>query len=166
MSKAAEVALELANTWDPSSDDPELLPDLAALRRFLRFHGVRAIANAHDLDAVRALRARVRAIVAADDPVARLDALARRLRAVPAVDETGELMLEAPPKAPLHDRLALRAVSELAEIVRDHGAERLRTCAASPCEEAFVDESKNASRRYCSRRCANRVNAARHRSRI
>jgi hypothetical protein len=62
-------------------------------------------------------------------------------------------------------RLAERATDEIVELVTTHGPERIRSCQASPCIEVFVDTSRNGRRRYCSHRCANRVNAARHRRR-
>jgi hypothetical protein len=42
---------------------------------------------------------------------------------------------------------------------------RIRQCEAAPCIEVFVDRSRNGRRVYCSRRCADRVNASRHRQR-
>ena len=47
----------------------------------------------------------------------------------------------------------------LARIVGAQGAHRLGTCEAPACERAYLDESKNASRRYCSTTCQNRVKA-------
>jgi predicted RNA-binding Zn ribbon-like protein len=55
----------------------------------------------------------------------------------------------------------------VARFLGDGHAERLGTCAADDCDRVFVDLSKNASRRFCSTTCQNRVKAAafRHRSR-
>ncbi|PZS39469.1 MAG: hypothetical protein DLM62_08155 [Pseudonocardiales bacterium] len=44
-------------------------------------------------------------------------------------------------------------------------AARLGTCAAPACERAFVDVSRNGSRRFCNTSCQNRVKAAAHRAR-
>ena len=38
--------------------------------------------------------------------------------------------------------------------------DRLGTCEAPGCERVFLDQSKNASRRFCSTTCQNRVKAA------
>jgi predicted RNA-binding Zn ribbon-like protein len=65
----------------------------------------------------------------------------------------------------LDERLATIAVNELVGLVSTVGPERIRTCNAAPCREIFVDTSRNGRRRYCSRRCANRLNATRHRER-
>ena len=45
-----------------------------------------------------------------------------------------------------------------------HG-DRLGTCEATDCGRVFVDLSKNASRRFCSTTCQNRVKAAAFRRR-
>ncbi len=52
----------------------------------------------------------------------------------------------------------------LARLIPDHH-ERLGTCAAPDCERVFLDASKNASRRFCSVTCQNRVKAAAFRRR-
>ena len=52
----------------------------------------------------------------------------------------------------------------LAELAIAYGAERLHVCRAGDCLKAVADVSRNGTRRYCSRTCANRVNARRHRA--
>jgi predicted RNA-binding Zn ribbon-like protein len=44
-------------------------------------------------------------------------------------------------------------------------ADRLRECAADNCSTLFVDTSRAAARQWCSKRCADRVNAHRYRRR-
>ena len=39
------------------------------------------------------------------------------------------------------------------------GTGRLGTCASTDCDRVFLDGSKNASRRFCSTTCQNRVKA-------
>ncbi len=53
----------------------------------------------------------------------------------------------------------------LSTLVCDLGADRLGMCSSPPCTNAFVDASPNRSRRYCSERCASRVNVAAYRAR-
>ena len=166
------LALDLANTWDSYLHDPERVPDLAALWSFLAELDVEGEPRASDLTAFRSLRDELRAILGAPDEgalVARLDELAGGVRATPAISTVApgrwRLSLRASPKAPLAERLAVRSIAELAELVEDPGPERIRTCDADPCTDAFVDRSRNGTRRYCSRRCANRRNAALHRAR-
>ena len=64
---------------------------------------------------------------------------------------------------------------DLARSVRPHPTldryyrteeERLRRCEAPDCRRAFVDLSRNRSRRYCdSRTCGNRLHVAAYRAR-
>jgi predicted RNA-binding Zn ribbon-like protein len=53
----------------------------------------------------------------------------------------------------------------LARSIGDDDGGRLGTCADHGCDRVFVDRSKNASRRFCSTTCQNRVKAAAHRRR-
>jgi len=53
----------------------------------------------------------------------------------------------------------------LARAIGDGHADRLGTCAGVDCDRAFLDASKNASRRFCSTACQNRTKAAAFRRR-
>jgi predicted RNA-binding Zn ribbon-like protein len=53
----------------------------------------------------------------------------------------------------------------LARLIGDGHADRLGTCERPGCGRVFIDESKNASRRFCSTACQNRVKAAAFRRR-
>jgi predicted RNA-binding Zn ribbon-like protein len=53
----------------------------------------------------------------------------------------------------------------LARAIGGGHADRLGTCDAADCGRAFVDLSKNGSRRFCSTTCQNRVKAAAFRRR-
>lgn len=59
--------------------------------------------------------------------------------------------------------LAAEALFGLAVLTSQLSIDRLGRCAAPGCGQAFVDTSANQSRRYCSTRCATRVNVATHR---
>ena len=61
----------------------------------------------------------------------------------------------------------VRAVTAtgLAYVLCHDGGHRLGRCADQRCRQVFIDVSKGGKRRFCSTQCANRVNAARHRSR-
>ncbi len=48
----------------------------------------------------------------------------------------------------------------LAMLVSEHGATRIGRCAATDCDNAFIDTSANRSRRFCSTRCSTRMNVA------
>ena len=68
-----------------------------------------------------------------------------------------------PPNA---DHLAADCGMALAFFVTAGEQERLRRCEAPDCRRAFVDVSRNRSRRYCdSRTCGNRLHVAAYRAR-
>ncbi|GAA3609627.1 hypothetical protein GCM10022419_113310 [Nonomuraea rosea] len=185
------VAIDLANTWDDYQDDPERLPDVAELARFCReldeteappgdvswddaaaSGGVAGLEGlgAGELDAVRAVRGRLRAVLACE-PAERTRALARWASELPVrvnveeSDGSPHLRLVAPAGAALPERLAVRAVAELLDIAAAGDWERLRLCAAGPCRDAFIDRSRPGRRQFCSTRCANRAHAAASRAR-
>ncbi|MDX3111772.1 CGNR zinc finger domain-containing protein [Nonomuraea angiospora] len=182
------VALDLANTWDEYLDDPERLPDPAALHRFcheLGEHGELGEGgemgecgelagggqlSVDDLRAVRAVRERLRAVLSCDPP-ARTRALAQWAHELPIgvmVEDSGgapRQRLTAPQGADLAERLAVRSVAELLDLAASGDWDRLRLCAADPCKDAFVDHSRPGKRQFCSTRCANRAHAAASRAR-
>jgi hypothetical protein len=53
----------------------------------------------------------------------------------------------------------------LALAVDTYGELRFGTCAAAQCDRAYVDLTKNGSRRYCSDACSSRAKTAAYRSR-
>jgi predicted RNA-binding Zn ribbon-like protein len=61
--------------------------------------------------------------------------------------------------------LAATTLMGLAVVVCEYGADRLGICAASSCQQAFIDLSKNVSKRYCSHACAHRASVAAYRAR-
>jgi predicted RNA-binding Zn ribbon-like protein len=161
------VALDLANTWDEYLDEPERLPDEAALRRFCLELSEKYAPGS--LDAVRAFRGRLRDTVIGEPP-ARTRALVGLAAELPirAVvrDSVGVPTLGlAAGEAELASRLGVRAVSELLDLAATGVWRRIHHCAASPCRDVFVDESRPGRRQFCSTTCANRAHAAASRSR-
>lgn len=166
------LMVELANTYDLKRTPPEQLVDPRDLRAFLDRHRMRGAnpVDAQDLEEIRSLRDEIRAVFsAADEEVAldRLNAVLAAARVVPRVvrqDDGHRELFFAPAEAPLARRVACDAGIGLAMMLTDH-ADRLKTCAADPCRNVFVDRSRNRSRRWCSEACAARVNVAAYRAR-
>src|ERR1700722_292244 len=71
----------------------------------------------------------------------------------------------APLDASLGTRLRALTASGLAQLIADGNGSRLSHCHRDGCAVVFVDTSRNGRRRYCSVRCANVTNVARHRAR-
>ena len=70
-----------------------------------------------------------------------------------------------PHDAPLVAMWTAICAAGLAEILGDGEAQRLGTCERADCGRVYVDVSKNASRRFCSLTCQNRVKVATFRER-
>ncbi len=178
-SAALVLAADLVNTAPGAGTPAEALPDARALETFLDEHYVlpRRAARPGDLDAVRALRPRLRAAwaaVAGDPAIPRLAALINELLddsdARPwLVDHGGGWgwhLHVTRPDAPLVHRIAAQAGFALAELVRLGETERLRQCAAPGCQAVLVDLSRNRSRLYCDTgNCGNRQHVAAYRAR-
>ncbi len=163
------LAVDLVNTLQPVTGIDELT-DLAALRAFLRAHDQDGRAGAGDLEAVRRLRADLRAVFTAGDAETageRINHVLEQASATPHVTTHGgqpHLHFQ-PTGASLADRIASAAGMGLAVVLCDEGAGRLGTCASPSCREAFVDMSKNRRKRFCSELCAHRESVAAFRAR-
>lgn len=70
-----------------------------------------------------------------------------------------------PHEAPLVPMWTAICAAGLAEMIGDGEAQRLGTCERADCGRVYVDVSKNASRRFCSLTCQNRVKVATFRER-
>jgi hypothetical protein len=172
--EALTACAELINTG--RSAEGEGLSTVADVQAFgdrYAFHGTGA--GPRDVSRLRAHRARLDAVAArcgsGDDAAAigMLNALLAETGAVPQIvahDGRGPHIHVSRPAAPLADRIAAHLAMGLAELVVADETERVRTCAADPCRNVFVDLSRNRSRRYCdSRTCGNRLHVAAYRAR-
>ncbi|MEU8798738.1 CGNR zinc finger domain-containing protein [Spirillospora sp. NPDC048819] len=166
----ADLAIDLVNTQRGRQDD---LRDLEGLRALLvhRPHLGGRIAH-RDLDAMRELRAQLRAIFVSaargdeDDAVDRLNTLLIHHPVHPQVSrhDGQDWHLHFNEAGSIPDRYAARTAMGLAAKIADQGIDRLGLCRAEGCERVFFDTTANRSRRYCSDRCAGRpsVTAACH----
>ncbi|MFF0502559.1 CGNR zinc finger domain-containing protein [Streptomyces fimicarius] len=179
---ALDTVVDLVNTApesEPPPDDPvdgpvDGLADVAALYAFAERHLISGVGTLgeKDLAAVRDVRARFAEVFAAPDPRTAAD-LVNRL--VAAAGTTPQLtdhdgydwhVHYFAPDASIADHLAADCGMALAFIIVAGEQERLRRCEAPDCGHAFVDLSRNRSRRYCSSRtCGNRLHVAAYRAR-
>ncbi|HEY6747274.1 MAG TPA: CGNR zinc finger domain-containing protein [Mycobacteriales bacterium] len=165
-----DLAVALVNTWDLIADPHELLPDDATAQRFLLRHGYPQDAAALEgAQQLRTARDRLRAVIhAADQPTAAelLNRLLLDSRAVPRLTAGGSgWRLDAGPERPGVERVLARAATGLAVFIAERGFDRLGTCAAAPCDCAFLDRTRAGTRRYCCTYCADRVAASAYRRR-
>lgn len=124
-----------------------------------------------ELDAVRALRTRLRTVWETDESgaVAIVNDLLRQADALPQMvrhDGWDYHVHATSADAPLADRIAVDAAMAFVDVIRTKQLDRLRICAADDCSDVLVDLSKNHSRRFCERGCGNRVNVAAYRARL
>jgi predicted RNA-binding Zn ribbon-like protein len=164
-----KLAVDLVNTWDLLEEDPELLRDPAALRRFLARHGYgdSLRTSSRDLARVRLLRDSLRAAFTAESEeaaVRELNGVLGRSVTKPQFERAGEEW-RIRWVGRIVDSVAAATAMSLLEAIRDDGWERFGICAGAPCCCVFVDRSKNRSRRFCSDLCADRVAQALHRER-
>jgi predicted RNA-binding Zn ribbon-like protein len=166
---ALNAAAALVNSDQPDDDE---LADVAALDQFVAAWGWTGSRRGDDreLDEVRALRPRLRALWHADEDgvVAAVNGMLREAHALPQLvrhDQWDYHLHATPPDAPLADRMLVEAAMAVLDVVRSGELDRLRVCDAPGCDDVVVDLSKNRSRRYCNVSCSNRVNMAAFRAR-
>ena len=123
------------------------------------------------LDAARAQLAKIVDSSADGDEVAVVDRINKMLDAHPlrpriaGHDNTSWHLHVRDTGSAVHDVLVGEALFGLTLMVTQLGPTVLGRCAAPGCNRAFFDTSPNRSRRFCSTRCATRVNVAAHRLR-
>ena len=172
VARALTLAVDLVNS---RANGTEALADIGALRAFLDEHevsGARRL-SADDLDEVQALRPRLRAVWTSRDmrtAAAVVNGLVAETGALPQLtDHDGHdwHLHWTSTSARVAARLGADAGMALAEVLRDEGVARLRSCEAPECDAVFVDLSRNRSRRYCDTgNCGNRVHVAAYRARL
>ncbi|MEU5881914.1 CGNR zinc finger domain-containing protein [Spirillospora sp. NPDC047279] len=167
----ADLAIELVNTQGPNGDR---LRDLDGLRDLLEIRPHLGGRLAHrDLDAMRDLRAQLRAIFVSaatgddEDAIERINSLLIQHPVHPQLTDhdAQRWHLHLNEGGSIYDRYAAWAAMGLAVKISDRGLDRLGICRADDCARVFFDATANHSQRYCSDRCAGRpssVAAAQH----
>ena len=171
---ALDTVVDLVNTAPEDDATPDGLADVAALEAFVRDHKVSEVGvlTEFDLAAVRTIRGRFAAVFAAPDArsaatmINELIAAAGTTPRLTDHDGYDWHVHYFAPGASVADHLAADCGMALAFFVVAGEQERLRRCEAPDCRYAFVDLSRNRSRRYCdSRTCGNRLHVAAYRAR-
>lgn len=170
---ALDNVVDLLNT-SPDEDTPDGLTDLAALRDYVARNDVSGVGELgeRDLRAVRDLRdrfARVFAAGATRDAAELVNSLVAEAGTTPQLTDHDGYDWHVhyfAPDASLADHLAADGGMAIGFLIVAGELDRLRRCAAPDCRRAFVDLSRNRSRRYCdSRTCGNRLHVAAYRAR-
>jgi predicted RNA-binding Zn ribbon-like protein len=165
----ATLAAELVNTRPRATDPAEKLAGVEELERVLAGAPEPAPAvAARDVAEMRALRPKLLAAFEAPTVEAFAQAVNPLLGSAWELAPRGGDGWALGPVASRRPAIwfGARAARGLAELVLAHGIERLHVCSADDCLCAVADVSRNGSRRYCSRTCANRTNVRRHRQNV
>ena len=162
------AAVELAN----SGLEPDTMTTVEALDEFYVRH-VYTGSHTHtqaELDAVRALRAPLRALFPSG-PDQAVEAVTRMLadaRALPQLVRHGDVdwhVHAIGPEAPLDTRIVVETAMAMIDVIRADEMSRFSVCADDTCEGVVLDLSRNRSRKFCSVACGNRNAVAAYRSR-
>ncbi len=165
---ALQSAVELVN----SGGEPDTLTAVADLDAFWsrwRYTGRHERTRA-ELDATRALRPRLRAMLLAgrDEAVDLVNEVLAEavLRPMLVRHEEYDWHLHAVDfDSPLPDRILVETAMAMVDVIRADEHSRFDVCADDGCEGVVLDLSRNRSRRYCSTACANRNAVAAYRAR-
>ncbi|MFI1017068.1 CGNR zinc finger domain-containing protein [Streptomyces sp. NPDC020965] len=170
---ALDMVVDLVNTA-PEGDQGDRLANVTALEDFVRGHQISDVGELtpRDLRGVQGVRRRFADVFASTESriAAELinDLVAAAGTTPQLTDHDGYdwHVHYFAPGASVADHLAADGGMALAFMVVAGEQERLRRCEAPDCGRAFVDLSRNRSRRYCdSRTCGNRLHVAAYRAR-
>jgi predicted RNA-binding Zn ribbon-like protein len=166
---AAALADTVPEASDSGDDELSTPAQLGSLLAAWKFSG-RRDGDERELAEVRAARTRLRALwlLDRDDAVDEVNDLLVDARALPQLVRHDDLdwhIHATDIDAPLARRILVEAAMAFVDVIRADEIERLRVCDADDCESLYVDMSKNASRRFCSTRCGNRMAVRAYRAR-
>ncbi len=165
---ALQAAVELVN----SADDPDTLSSPHDLAEFLErweYTG-RHDGTARELEEIRDLRPRLRALLTADRDraVALVNAMLAAAHAVPQLTRHGRHdwhVHAVSGTESLATRITVETAMAMVDVIRADEMSRLGTCADDACDGVVLDLSRNRSRRFCSTTCGNRHAVAAYRAR-
>jgi predicted RNA-binding Zn ribbon-like protein len=167
-----DLVVLLLNSLDLLADPADRLTDVAWFREVASGLGRDDIGGAlaaGDLAGLRRLRESLRAVFQATSPgeaAALLNPMLLGASAVPQlVVSQARVELEVAPGERGLTALEARLPAALAGHIARRGIGRLGTCAALPCQCAFIDHTRGQTRRFCCSACNDRAAARLYRQR-
>ncbi len=167
-----ELALQAAATLANSGLEPDTLTTVADMDQLWDEFGYsgRHERTLDELEAVRAIRPRLRALLTADrsGAVDLVNQLLSEARAVPQLirhDDFDWHIHAIDRDAPFDIRILVETAMAMVDVIRADELSRLSLCADPTCEGVVLDLSRNRSRRFCSTTCGNRNAVAAYRAR-
>ena len=166
------MALQAAVALVNSAEEPETMATVEDLDAFFERFGYtgRHDRDEAELQAVRAVRPRLRELLVADrdGAVAILNDMLAETGAVPRLVRHDDLDWHVHATAadrPLAERIVVETAMAMIDVVRADEMSRLGMCADPDCDGLVLDLSRNRSRRFCSTTCSNRAAVAAYRAR-
>jgi predicted RNA-binding Zn ribbon-like protein len=167
-----EMALQAAVILANSALPPDTLETVEELDDFYTGFGYtgRRDGTAAELDHVRGIRPRLRALLTADrdGAVGMVNEMLAEARALPQLvrhDEYDWHLHAVDYDQPLVTRILVETAMAMIDVIRADEMSRLGVCADETCEGVVLDLSRNRSRRFCSTTCGNRNAVAAYRAR-
>jgi predicted RNA-binding Zn ribbon-like protein len=167
-----EQALRSAVVLVNSAEPPETLATVEELDDFYTRFGYtgRRDRTRAELEAVRATRPRLRALLTADRDraVEMVNAMLAEAQAVPRLvrhDAYDWHVHAIDDQRPLATRIIVETAMAMIDVIRADEMSRLDICADDACHGVVLDLSRNRSKRFCSAACGNRHAVAAYRQR-
>ena len=168
----SEMSLQSAVELVNSAEDPDSLTSVADLDEFYSRWGYtgRHDRTRTELDAVKALRPRLRAVLTADrdEAVELVNGMLAGVTLRPQLvrhDDYDWHLHAVDYGDPLPDRILVETAMAMIDVIRADEMSRLSVCADDSCGGVVLDLSRNRSKRYCSTTCGNRNAVAAYRAR-
>lgn len=166
------MVVDLVNTL-PDGEREDGLATVDDLRAFLSRHPYSGVVRLDDaeLAAVRHVRARLDALWHVDraGAVPLVNSMLEDGGALPRLvihDEYDWHIHATSDDSPLDVRMLVESAMAFVDVIRADEYDRIRRCDADDCDAAYVDYSKNGSKRYCDTgNCGNRMNVIAYRRR-
>lgn len=167
-----ELALQAATVLANSSLEPDTLETVEALEEVFSDYSYsgRHDADEVELEAVRALRAELRALLTAsrDQAVTIVNRMIAEEHALPRLVRHNGLdwhLHATEQEDPLPRRIRVETALAMIDVIRSDEMSRLGLCADDECQGVVLDLSRNRSKRFCSTSCGNRNAVAAYRAR-
>lgn len=164
-------AVALINTSSTAGDGDDPLARASTAEALLGEYEFPGEVGEADLVVLRELRSELGAVFAAADDLSaagRMNGLLDRYSAPPRIvhdTEQGLHLHFERPKQDFGHWVAAVTVMGVAFVLCEYGSQRMGICALPHCSNAFIDSSKNRSKRYCTAGHAHQASTAAYRSR-
>jgi predicted RNA-binding Zn ribbon-like protein len=167
-----ELALQAATVLANSALEPDTLTTVAELSEVFEAYAYsgRHDADAAELEAVRALRGELRALLTGsrEEAVEVVNRMLSEEQAIPQLmrhDQFDWHLHAVTDEEPLPKRVRVETAMAMVDVIRADEMSRLGVCADEECDGVVLDLSRNRSRRFCSTACGNRNAVAAYRAR-